>query len=96
MEVLFERFNDVKIRLAEISYAAGLPASVMELVGDLALQKLGTDPGAANIQDWQGVIYQIEKLGPDQVRGWIEELLGTGALSTYPGKSKQGPESPPW
>jgi tetratricopeptide (TPR) repeat protein len=92
MDILFERFNDLKIRLAEISYSAGLPASVNELLGDMALQRLVTDPATANIQNWKGVIDQIEKLGPDQCRGWVEELLGTGALSAYSGKSIQHPE----
>jgi tetratricopeptide (TPR) repeat protein len=92
IDILFERFNDLKIRLAEISYSAGLPASVGELLGDMALQKLITDPATASIQNWKGVIDQIEKLGPDQCRGWIEELLGTGALSAYSGKLSQHPE----
>ncbi len=92
MDILFERFNDLKIRLAEISYSAGLPASVSELLGDMALQTLTTDSAAANIQNWQGVVDQIEKLGLNQCRGWIEELLGTGALSAYSGKSTQHPE----
>jgi hypothetical protein len=92
MDILFERFNDLKIRLAEISYSAGLPASVSELLGDMALQKLITDPATANLQNWKSVIDQIEKLGPEQCRGWIEELLSTGALSAYSGKSIQHPE----
>jgi hypothetical protein len=91
-DILFERFNDLKIRLAEISYSAGLPASVNKLLGDMALQELVTNPATANIQNWKGVIDQIEKLGPDRCRGWMEELLGTGVLSAYSGKSIQHPE----
>jgi tetratricopeptide (TPR) repeat protein len=93
MDILLERFNDLKIRLAEINYSAGLPASVSEMIGNMALQSLVTDPATANIQNWKGVIDQIEKLGPGMCRGWIEELLSTGALSAYSGESGQQPEA---
>ncbi len=86
-ELLFERISDLKIRLAEIGHATGLPASIGGLVGELAIQNLVTDPASATVETWDEVMKQIGRLGPYQVRGWVEELLNQGDLSNQPGKT---------
>lgn len=85
-DLLFDRVIDVKIRLAETSYAAGVPASVGAMVGDLALQNLIADPASTRVDTWNDVMKEIARLGPGYVGGWMEELLNRGILSVYPGK----------
>ena len=90
--LLFDRMIDVKIRLAETGYAAGVPAAVGAMVGDLALQNLITDPASPSVNTWNDVIREIARLGPGYVGGWMEELLNRGFLSLYPGNAAEKQE----
>ncbi len=91
-DLLFDRIIDVKIRLAETSYAAGVPASVDAMLGELALQNLVADPASALVGTWRDVMQEIARLGPWDVGGWMDELLNRGSLAVYPGKSTEKPE----
>jgi hypothetical protein len=85
-DLLFERIVDLKIRVAEIGYSAGLPASIGGLLEQQAIQNIITDPASPRVDSWDGVIQQIRRLGPGNSRGWVEELLNQGTLAIYSAK----------
>ena len=80
-EVLFERLCDLKIRLAEINHALGLPASLGEVVGELAIRDILPRSTAIRTNSWKLVLEQIGRLDTDNARNWIEELLNRGILT---------------
>ena len=87
-DFLFDRIIDMKIRLAETAYAAGAPASVAGLVGELALEYLVADPASTPVGSWNDLVNQIMLLSPGHHFMWMEELLNRGSLSVYSGKSE--------
>jgi len=91
-DLLFARVFDLKVRLAELGYAAALPASIGGILGEAAIDNMLADPMAAHIDTWNDVVTQIERMGLGSVRNWIEELLGRGVLTTTPGKPADTPE----
>ncbi len=80
-EVLFERLCDLKIRLAEINHALGLPAFLGEVVGELAIRDILPRSAAIRTNSWKLVLEQISRLETDNGRNWIEELLNRGVLA---------------
>jgi hypothetical protein len=66
--LLFDRINDLKIRLAETSYAAGLPASLAGPLGELAIKSLLADPASVQIDRWSDVIDGIARLESQDAR----------------------------
>jgi hypothetical protein len=80
-EVLFERLCDLKIRLAEIDHALGLPASLGEVVGELAIRDILPRSTAIRTNSWKLVLEQIGRLETDNARNWIDELLNRGILT---------------
>ncbi len=87
-DFLFDRIIDMKIRLAETGYAAGTPASVAGMVGELALEYLVADPASIPVGSWNDLVNQIMLLSPGHHFMWMEELLNRGSLSVYSGKSE--------
>jgi hypothetical protein len=79
--LLYERLCDLKIRVAELNYALGLPAYSAELEAELALREIL--PGSAPVRSnaWKPTLEQITRLGAGNARGWIEELLNRGSLT---------------
>lgn len=82
-DFLFDRIIDLKIRLAETGYSAGVPASVGGMVGESALQYLIADPASTLVGTWNDLMKEIMRLGPAHQIFWMEELLNRGALSIY-------------
>jgi tetratricopeptide (TPR) repeat protein len=82
-DFVFDRIIDLKIRLAEIGYAAGAPASVTGMVGELALQYLVSDPASTRVGSWGDLTREIMRLGVAHEFMWMEELLNRGSLSAY-------------
>jgi len=80
-EVLFERLCDLKIRLAEIDHALGLPASLGEVVGELAIRDILPRSTAIRTNSWKLVLEQIGRLETDNARSWIDELINRGILT---------------
>jgi hypothetical protein len=80
--LLFERICDLKIRLAELNYAAGLPAALGEVQGELALREILPKTASVRADGWRVVLERVSGLGIEHVREWIEELLSRGALTT--------------
>jgi hypothetical protein len=87
-DLLFDRIIDLKIKLAETGYAAGAPASVAGMVGDLALEYLVADSASIPAGSWNDLMKQIMLLSPGHHFMWMEELLNRGFLSVYSGKDK--------
>jgi len=82
-EVLFERLCDLKIRLAEIDHALGLPASLGEVIGELAIRDILPRSTAVRTNSWKLVLEQIGRLETDNARNWIDELINRGILTLY-------------
>jgi len=80
-QLLFERVFDLKIRLAEIAYSAGLPASVAGVLGQMAVQSLIVDRAGTSVSGWEEAIQQIRLLNVGNIHGWMEELLVSGILT---------------
>jgi tetratricopeptide (TPR) repeat protein len=80
--LLFERLCDLKIRLAELNHAAGLPAALGEVQGELALRDILPRSATVRPDSWRVVLDRVASLGTEQVREWMEELLSRGALTT--------------
>jgi tetratricopeptide (TPR) repeat protein len=79
-EVLFERICDLRMRLADLNYALGLPSLVAELEVGLALRDILPRLEKGNNQGWQQVLDKVNRLGIDNTRGWIDEALRRGWL----------------
>jgi hypothetical protein len=79
---LYERICDLKIRIAELNYALGLPASFEETEGDMALHSILAPSSQAVAGDWRYTIERISRLTEKAVLGWIDELMIRGSLST--------------
>ncbi len=80
-EVLQERICDLKIRMAELHYQLGIPAFLAEVESELALRDIL--PGEASVRSgsWKLALRQISRLGQENSRGWIEQLLARGILA---------------
>ncbi|NWG14154.1 MAG: hypothetical protein HXY20_11530 [Acidobacteria bacterium] len=80
-QLLFERMCDLKVQLAELHYALGLPAFVVEADAEPALREIlsrSIDEGAG---DWRQTLQRIARLRKHHVRAWIEEALNRGTLA---------------
>ncbi len=85
---LFDRINDLKIRLAETGYAAGAPASVAGLIGELALEYLVADPALVRVGSWSDLVKETMHVATGHYYMWMEELLNRGSLSVYSGRDE--------
>jgi hypothetical protein len=83
-ELLYERVCDLKIRMAELGYSLGLPASLAALEAELALHDTLPGSPVAGASAWQSAIEQIELLGRENVRGWMSELISRGSVTVVP------------
>ncbi len=86
-ETLYERICDLKIRLAEINYALGIPAFLAEVEGELALRDILPRSAPVRTSSWKMALEQISRLGTANARRWIEELLSRDTL-TLPAESE--------
>ena len=80
-EVLFERICDLKIRMAELNHAVGLPAYLAEVLGELAIRDILPKTTAVRTNSWKMAIEQIGRLGTENARNWVDELLNRGILA---------------
>jgi hypothetical protein len=80
-ELLYERICDLKIKLAELSYALGLPAYLGEVMGELAVRDILPQAAAVRTNSWKLALEQIGRLEPENARNWVEELLNRGILA---------------
>jgi hypothetical protein len=94
-ELLNERINDVKIRLAELHYSLGLPAYVAEADGEFALREILLGPPGTKSSAWQRALEKTAQLRADNVRGWIDESLNRGLLTLAEQKTTDGGKSTP-
>jgi hypothetical protein len=78
--VLFERICDLKMRVAELNYALGLPACLGEVQGELAIRDILPASAAVRTNSWKLALEQIARLGVEHARGWVDELLNRGIL----------------
>jgi tetratricopeptide (TPR) repeat protein len=79
-EMLFERMCDLKIRLADLHYALGLPAFVAEVETELALRDILPRSEKVLPHGWKLVLDRINRLGVDNTQSWIEEAVSRGWL----------------
>ena len=79
-DLLYERICDLKIRLAEINYALGLPAALMEDQIRLAVRDVVPDAAAVQTTRWQLAIDRIRRLDAGAGRAWTEEMINEGIL----------------
>ncbi len=80
-QLLFERMCDLKVQLAELHYALGLPAFVAEADGEPALREILSRPSETGIGDWRYTLQRIARLRKHHVRAWMEEALNRGTLT---------------
>jgi hypothetical protein len=81
-QVLYDRICDLKIRIAELNYALGLPAALGGVEADLALRSILPQSPKGTPGDWKYTIGQISSLSEKEALGWIHELMTRGSLST--------------
>ena len=79
--ILYERIFDLKVRLAELNYSLGLPASLEEIQGELALRDILPRSEAVRTSSWRFALERIHRLGPEHAVSWVEELINRGILS---------------
>lgn len=79
-EYLYDRICDLKIRIAELNYSLGLPATLGEIQGNAALDAI-LPPYSTSGGDWQYAIRRINELTEKSVLGWINEFITRGSLS---------------
>ena len=79
--ILYERIFDLKVRLAELNYSLGLPASLEEIQGELALRDILPRSEAVRTSSWRFALERIHRLGPGHAVSWVEELINRGILS---------------
>ncbi len=80
-QLLFERMCDLKVQLAELHYALGLPAFVAEADGEPALREILSRPSDVGAGDWRHTLQRTARLRKHHVRAWIEEALNRGTLT---------------
>lgn len=80
-ESLYDRICDLKIRIAELNHALGIPAALGEAEASLALQHI-LEASPASSGSWKHVIAQIDGITRQAAQGWIDELLTRESLST--------------
>jgi hypothetical protein len=80
-EVLYERICDLKIRMAELNYALGLPAYLGEVEGELAIRDILPQGAAVRANSWKLALEQIARLETENARNWVDELLNRGILA---------------
>jgi hypothetical protein len=80
-DLLYDRICDLKIRLAEINHALGLPAFLNKIQGEMALRTILPKSAAVQSGTWREALIRIAALGAGEVRVWIEELLHQGILT---------------
>lgn len=79
-DLLYERICDLKIRLAEINYALGLPAALVEDQVRLAVGDIVPDAAEVRTTRWQLAIDRIRRLDAGAGRAWTEEMINEGIL----------------
>ena len=72
---------DLRMRLAELHYALGLPAWVSEVDGEFALREILPRSADGSSGDWKLALERITRLRPEHVYNWIEEALNRGMLT---------------
>jgi hypothetical protein len=72
-EILNERVCDLKIRLAELNYAAGVPAGTVELEAPLAVRDILPQRPHTPVSNWSFAIERINALRPERVQAWVSE-----------------------
>lgn len=93
-EMLFERMCDLKIRLADLHYALGVPAFVTEVETELALRDILPRSERVLLHGWKLVLDRINRLGVDNTQSWIEEAVSRGWLvPAEEGDTRAGVES---
>ncbi len=79
-QLIFERLCDLRIRMAELNYALGLPSALGAFEGELAIRDIVPDSEQTRSTSWKLALDQIARLGPYSVRNWVEELATRGCL----------------
>jgi hypothetical protein len=90
--VLFERICDLKIRIAELNYAMGLPAALAGFEAELALKDIVPEHDELNANSWRIALERIARLDTSSVSHWIEEMSRRGYLSERPIEETQATE----
>jgi len=78
--LLYERICDLKIRIAEINYALGLPAGITAAQARLAIRDIFPATNPISTDKWRVAMEQIGRLDAEKGRRWIEELMNEGIL----------------
>ena len=81
-QYLYDRMCDLKIRIAELNYVMGLPASLGEIEGNLALDEILPPVSQTSAGNWKYTVDKINGLTEEVVLGWINQLIVRGSLST--------------
>jgi hypothetical protein len=84
---------DLKIRLADLHYALGLPAFVAEVETELALRDILPKSERIPLHGWKLVLDRVNRLGVDNTQSWIEEAVSRGwLLPAEEGDTRAGTE----
>jgi hypothetical protein len=78
--ILFERICDLKIRSAEIGYAAGFPAFLDEFQAEFAVRDALPPVSGVRTGIWKMVLQQMETFDERNVRTWVNALVARGLL----------------
>ncbi len=79
--VLLERICDLKIRIAEISYAQGWPAALEEPLAEQALRSSASQTDADTPEQWKSRLEWIKRLDNSDARAWMRQLLAFGTVN---------------
>jgi hypothetical protein len=77
-QYLYDRICDLKIRLAELNYELGLPASMAELETECAMREILSRTSQPYANTWRYAEESINMLTEQDVRDWIEEIRNRG------------------
>jgi hypothetical protein len=87
-QLLYDRICDLKIRMAELNYDLGLPAFVMNLEAELAVQGFLSKMPSTDEKVWKRAIRSINELNRDDALQWFHRLLNRGILTHSPEKQE--------
>lgn len=79
-EPLYDRICDLKIRIAELNHAAGIPAALGGAQASMALTEVLPRPHDLFPYEWKTTVERINRLDQKLAPGWIRELLNNGTL----------------
>jgi hypothetical protein len=77
-QLLYDRVCDLKIRIAELNYAAQLPASEAEI--EFALNSIISQSSQVHAADWKTLVEKINSLSRHDVLKWMNELVAQDTL----------------